>query len=232
LIAQAAGGTLFLDEIGDLKEASQIKLLRLLQEGEYFPLGSDHPRKSDARIVMATHRNLTDMMAKDTFRQDLYYRLFAHQVVIPPLRERADDIPLLLEHYLKVAAASLSKKNPTPPPELCSYLQSYRFPGNVRELKALVYEAVTRHTQGVLSMEVFLKAMGKSIETLPASVSSDAKIILKTPDGERMPTLDEAEEILVDQAMRMAKGNQGIAAGHLGINRSALNKKLLKRKNT
>ncbi|MDU0460635.1 MAG: sigma-54 dependent transcriptional regulator [Geobacteraceae bacterium] len=231
MIAQAARGTLFLDEIGDLKESSQIKLLRLLQEGEYFPLGSDHPRKSEARIVLATHRNLTEMVAKETFRQDLYYRLFAHQVVIPPLRNREDDIPLLLEHYLQEAAESFGKKKPTVPPELIEYLKAYRFPGNVRELKAMVYEAVTRHAQGVLSMETFLKAMGKNVEVRAASPSTGTEVIARGSAGEYVPTLDEAENLLIDQAMLRANNNQGIAAGYLGINRSALNKKLLKRRN-
>ncbi|NVN91957.1 MAG: sigma-54-dependent Fis family transcriptional regulator [Desulfuromonadales bacterium] len=232
LIAQAAGGTLFLDEIGDLKEASQIKLLRLLQEGEYFPVGSDFPRKSDARIVLATHRNLTEMVARESFRQDLYYRLFAHQISIPPLRERADDIPLLLEHYLHEAAASLNKKKPTPPPELCRYLQAYRFPGNIRELKAMAYESIARHSQGMLSMETFLKFMGAVSAPQPTEASPMAEIIVRNADGEHMPTLEEAEDVLINQAMRLAKENQGIAAGYLGINRSALNKKIQKRKNS
>jgi len=232
MIAQAARGTLFLDEIGDLKESSQIKLLRLLQEGEYFPLGSDHPRKSEARIVMATHRNLNEMVAKEIFRQDLYYRLFAHQVVIPPLYERGDDIPLLLEHYLQEAADTLGRKKPTAPPELIDYLKAYRFPGNVREFKAMVYEAVTRHTQGMLSMESFLKTMGKTSETRLALQSTSAEVVVRNAAGEHIPTLDEAEDLLITQAMSRANNNQGVAAGYLGINRSALNKKLLKRRTT
>lgn len=231
MIAKAARGTLFLDEIGDLKESSQIKLLRLLQEGEYFPLGSDHPCKSQARIILATHRNLTEMVAKETFRQDLYYRLFAHQIVIPPLREREEDMPLLLEHYLKEAAESYNKKKPTAPPELIEYLRAYRFPGNVREFRAMVYEAVTRHTQGMLSMETFLKAMGKTMEVRVASPSTGTEVIARGGAGEYIPTLEEAEDLLITQAMRRANNNQGIAAGYLGINRSALNKKLLKRRN-
>jgi DNA-binding NtrC family response regulator len=230
LIAQADGGTLFLDEIGDLNVASQIKLLRLLQEGEYFPLGSDHPRKSNARIVLATHRNLADMVAKETFRQDLYYRLFAHQISIPALRERPDDIPLLMEHYLLEAAESFGKKKPTAPPELVQYLKAYRFPGNVREFRAMVYEAVTRHTHGVLSMEVFLNGMGKSAEMLSKAPACNCEIVMRFGNEEKMPTLDEAEDVLVEQAMRHANGNQGIAAGLLGINRTTLNKKLQKRK--
>jgi len=232
MIAQAAGGTLFLDEIGDLKEMSQIKLLRLLQEREYYPIGSDHPRVSDARIVLATHRNLPDLVAKEKFRQDLYYRLFAHQVSVPPLRERPEDIALLLEFFLLEAAESLGRKKPTPPPELVGYLQSYRFPGNIRELRALVYEAAARHTQGILAMDSFLLGMGKTAEAQisPVNLSTSAAIVLRDSSGERMPTLSEAEELLIAQAMALAKGNQGIAAGYLGINRSALNKRLAKRK--
>ena len=230
LIAQASGGTLFLDEVGDLQETTQIKLLRLLQEGEYFPLGSDHPRKSDARIVLATHRNLADMVANGKFRQDLYYRLFAHQVSLPPLREREDDLVLLLDHYLLEAAESLGKKKPTVPQELASYLKTYKFPGNVRELRAMVYDAVTRHVHGVLSMDAFIKCMGKTTEMLPKAEISHSEIILRHPGGERMPTLDEAEDVLLEQAMRLANGNQGLAAGYLGLNRTTLNKKLQKRK--
>ena len=230
MIARAAGGTLFLDEIGDLKEFSQIKLLRLLQEGEYYPLGSDHPKKSTARIVMATHRDLEGMVEEKTFRQDLYYRLFAHRVSIPPLRERSEDMPLLLENFLAEAAVEMNKKKPTPPPELCGYLQSYNFPGNVRELKALVSNAVTRHSHGVLSMETFLKAIDKGLEQMPLSRAGSQDILLESESGKRMPTLEEAEEMLINQAMALANNNQGIAAGYLGLNRSALNKKLVRKR--
>jgi len=230
MIARAAGGTLFLDEIGDLKEFSQIKLLRLLQEGEYYPLGSDKPKKSTARIVMATHRDLEVMVEDKTFRQDLYYRLFAHQISIPALRDRSDDMPLLLEHFLTEAARELGKRKPTPPAELCGYLQSYGFPGNVRELKALVCNAVTRHSSGVLSMETFLKVIDKGLEQMPVLLGGNRDIFLESDCGKRMPTLDEAEDMLINQAMTLANNNQGIAAGYLGLNRSALNKKLIRKR--
>jgi DNA-binding NtrC family response regulator len=231
LIAQAAGGTLFLDEIGDLNESSQIKLLRLLQEGEYFPLGSDHPRKCEARIVLATHRDLKDMVAKGTFRQDLYYRLFAHQIAIPPLRERPDDIPLLVEKYLLEAAEALGKKKPATPVELPGYLQTCRFNGNVRELKAMVFEAVSRHSQGMLPVDSFFKAMGQTGIAPPPAAPGNTTLCITLASGEqRLPTLAEAEELLIDQALTLADNNQGIAAGYLGINRSALNKRLQKRK--
>lgn len=228
LIAKAAGGTLFLDEIGDLDSASQIKLLRLLQEGEYFPLGSDTPRRSDARVVAATHCDLNRLQQTGEFRADLYYRLCTHQVALPPLAERREDIPLLLAHLLEEAAASMGKETPTPPPELARYLALYSFPGNIRELRAMVYDAVARHTRGVLSMESFIEAMGNT-PAAPLEDSQDAVVLLRMPDG-RIPTLREAEGTLIAQAMVLAGGNQGIAARYLGVTRQALNKRLTRTK--
>jgi len=161
LIARAAQGTIFLDEIGDLDEMSQVKLLRLLQEREYYPVGSDVARKSDARVVLATNRDLQKQIGAGKFRNDLFYRLSTHQVSIPPLRERLDDIPPLLDHFLAGAAASLGKKKPTPPPALAVLLSLYVFPGNVRELESMVFDAVARHTSGILSMESFRTAIGE-----------------------------------------------------------------------
>ena len=115
LIEKASEGTLFLDEIGDLSAASQVKLLRLLQDGSYYPIGSDVAKLSDARIVVATHRDIKTMQASDTFRQDLYYRLKSHHVAIPPLRERKDDLPYLIDHFITKASFTLKKKRPTPP---------------------------------------------------------------------------------------------------------------------
>ncbi|MDR3581351.1 MAG: sigma-54 dependent transcriptional regulator [Oryzomonas sp.] len=232
LLAQARGGTLFLDEIGDLNESSQIKLLRLLQEGEYYPLGSDMPRKTDARIVVATHCDLRAMMEAGNFRKDLYYRLATHQVVVPSLKDRHGDIPLLLDRFLDDAAAEMAKKRPTPSPELSSYLESYHFPGNIRELKAMVFDAVAQHTQGVLSMNSFLKAIGRGRDCQPPVVAENgAAVVIRDAGGERIPTLKEAEDALIADALKRANGNQGVAAGYLGINRSALNKKIQKRKN-
>ena len=228
LLAQAAGGTIFLDEIGDLREASQIKLLRLLQEGEYYPLGSDFVKKSDARLVLATHRDLKAMIQHGEFRQDLYYRLTTHQVMIPPLRERYEDLSLLLNHFLREAAESLHRQAPTIPPELPAYLSTYRFPGNIRELRAMVFEAIARHTRGVLSMNSFLSVINTPAVTAPSEDLSEQLVIIKDAQGERIPTLKEAEAALIVQALRLAKGNQGVAAGYLGIQRSTLCKKLAK----
>ena len=113
LIERATGGTIFLDEIGDLPGASQIKLLRVLQDREYFPLGSDQPRSVDARVVVATNRELKQLANDGQIRQDLYYRLRTHHVHIPPLRERLDDVPLLLDRYVEEAAREFGKPEPT-----------------------------------------------------------------------------------------------------------------------
>ncbi len=229
LIVRASGGTLFLDEIGDLNEASQIKLLRLLQEQEFYPVGSDVIRKSNARLVMATNRDLQKSIAAGSFRKDLYYRLFAHRIHIPALRDRPEDIPLLLDHFLALAAERIGKKKPTPPPELATLLALYPFPGNVREIEALVFDAVARHSAGVLSMESFREVIGD--ERLPLPAASQAADAAENPLGAlfgHFPTIGEVEEYLIGEALKMAKGNQGMAAKLLGIGRQTLNKRLKK----
>ncbi|WP_298273448.1 sigma-54 dependent transcriptional regulator [Geobacter sp.] len=222
MIEQAGNGTLFLDEIGDLSIASQVKLLRLLQEGEYFPLGSDRPKRMNARIVVATHCNLAAKEAAGTFRRDLYYRLCTHHIHIPALRERPGDIPLLLDYFLGEAAKSLGKRKPTPPKELAQILSTYSFPGNVRELRGMVYNAVSLHKERILSMESFLKAMGHSrTEQVPPAENQNP-----FRSFERLPTFAEAAELLVDEAITRANGVQAIAARLLGISPPALNKRL------
>jgi two-component system, NtrC family, response regulator HydG len=226
LIAKAAGGTLFLDEIGDLNDSSQIKLLRLLQEKEYYPVGSDMVRKSDARIVMATNRDLQKHIAAGKFRNDLYYRLCAHHIHIPPLRERLDDIPLLLDHFFELASSTLNKKKPTPPPELVTLLSLYHYPGNVRELEAMVFDAVARHTSGIMSMDTFRRVIGDERPSTPAAGQPTGEGNPLTAMFGHFPTFDEVEEYLISEAMKMANGNQGIAANLLGIGRQTLNKRL------
>jgi DNA-binding NtrC family response regulator len=231
VIAQAANGTLFLDEIGELAESSQIKLLRLLQEQEYFPLGSDRPCKTTARVVAATNRDLREMVDCGRFRQDLYYRLCTHQVHIPSLASRKKDISLLLDLFVSEAATSLNKDAPALSPEVTRYLETYNFPGNVRELKAMAYDAVARHSRGVLGKESFLQAMGLRRHSDVTVFANDVTGV--TGDigdiGDRFPTLKEVEEVLIQKALDRANGNQGVAARYLGITRQGLNK-ILNRK--
>ena len=227
LAEKASGGTLFLDEIGDLSPASQVKLLRFLQEGEFFPLGSDVAKRSDARIVVATNQELETLQNAGTFRKDLYYRLRIHHVHIPPLRERTEDLPLLLNHFLEKAAKILDKKKPTPPKELITLLGAYHFPGNIRELESLIFDAVSKHTTGKISTKVFKTYISQK----HPAFSTDSKEMPPKETSllsfsEQLPTLKQAEQLLISEAMKRSDGNQAIAAMHLGISRQALNRRL------
>ncbi|MBF0382540.1 MAG: sigma-54-dependent Fis family transcriptional regulator [Magnetococcales bacterium] len=238
LIAQANRGTLFLDEIGDLSESSQLKLLRLLQERNYYPLGSDLPRETDARIVLATNRNLEKRIADGKFRADFYYRLSVHEITIPPLRERKEDIPLLTTHFFKEAARSMDKAVPTPPEELFLLLMAYEFPGNVRELRALVYDAVAQHESRMISMQSFRKIIDRTqsapaLERVATSQIDQESLtcpLIQFPG--RCPTLKEAEWAVIHEALQRADSNQTIAANLLGLSRQALNRRLSRNTST
>ena len=232
LLARASGGTLFLDEIGDLKEATQVKLLRLLEEKQYYPLGSDAPMTTDARIVCATHQCLSKLLTAGEFRKDLFFRLQAHHVHIPPLRERMEDLDLLLDHCLEDAAQSFGKKKPTPPPEILILLSVYHFPGNVRELRSMVFDAVAQHQSGVLSLESFRKALKKDLPAPTDATETTDMSAAEVPFGSssRLPTIREAVDRLVAEAMIRAGNNRGVAALQLGITRGALNKRLARQK--
>ncbi len=224
LIERAAGGTLFLDEIGDLSPVSQVKILRLIQEREYFPLGSDIPRKTDTKLVLSTHKNLKQLCTTNAFRNDLYYRLCTHHVHIPPLRERREDIPLLLDYFLDKAATSLEISNPTPPPELYTLLLSYHFPGNVRELEAMVFDAVSQHKSHKLSMNSFQAKICVS-----ASESQPDQFIHSNKDSifnslQPLPHMDEVKLILIQAALKRCDGNYTLAAKMIGITRQSISK--------
>lgn len=228
LISKAKGGTLFLDEIGDLGEASQLKLLRVIQEKAYYPLGSDLSKNTDARLIVATNQDIQDMVSKGKFRKDLFFRLKAHHVHLPPLRERKDDIPLLLDHFVTEASISLGKKPPKYPEELIILLMNYTFPGNIRELKMIVYDAVARCSSPFLSLEVF-KDMIDISNVIDKELKSEiVKFYIQMRFPDKLPTIKEIEDLLINEALRRAKGNQGIAASMLGITRQALNKRLQK----
>ncbi len=229
LVLQAAGGTLFLDEIGDMTHASQIKLLRLLQEKRYNPLGSDIAINSDVRIICATNRDLHQRMLGDDFRSDLYYRLSVHQVELLPLRNRVEDLPLLVERFIADAAKTMGKGNLNAPSEIYDLLGIYRFAGNIRELRALVFDAVATHRSGsVLSLDRFRNAVEKQQKIAPTQKTVMEKLendnLLQIPG--QFPTLNQADTCLVREAMQRANGNQGVAATLLGISRPALNRRL------
>jgi DNA-binding NtrC family response regulator len=229
-IEKAAGGTVFLDEIGDLSPKSQVKLLRLLDKNDYFPLGSDLAKPTNARFLCATHRNLSELVKEGPFRADLYYRLRTHRLHIPPLRERKEDIPLLVDHFIDMACREFKRERPDCPAEVLAALEDYDFPGNVRELKSMIFDAVGRSTSGSLSLESFLVFMGENRRQTDLAAGDDRPLIEPLLHRmERLPTLRETTSVLIRHALARAKGNQRVAATMLGITPQALNQRLKKR---
>jgi DNA-binding NtrC family response regulator len=225
MIEQASGGTLFLDEIGDLSPASQVKLLRLLQDGEFFPLGSDIVKHSDARIVVATNQNFQTLQESGKFRKDLYYRLCAHHTHIPPLRDRYEDLPILVNYFLEKASKALAKKKPTPSEDLIALLATYLFPGNVRELESMIFDAVTGCKAERLSLEPFRSYIreDQSVAKTEAIGPPHAGATLK----EKIEIISHVtEKQMIIDALDKSNQNRTKAAQLLGISRRTLQNKI------
>ena len=222
LVETARGGTLFLDEIGDLPLPTQIKLLRLLQDGDYFPVGDDQPRQADIRVIAATSQDLEARITSDHFRRDLYYRLAAHQIHLPPLRERLGDLSLLVPYFVRRAAVAADRPLPVIDPGFLVALTHHGLPGNVRELDALVVDALARHRDG----EPWTAAdihQGARRHTLPDKPREDVHWPLQ------LPTLEEAQASLLDEALRRTNGNQTQAAKLIGVTKQAISYRLRRR---
>lgn len=225
LLAAAERGTLFLDEIGDTSPSTQIKLLRMVETGEYLPLGSDVVRRSNACFIFATNRTIEELSNPSHFRQDLFYRLSTHLIRVPPLRERTEDIPVLVDHFLAVACSAFNKARPAIPEGLCAMLSHYRFPGNVRELRSIVFDAVSRLDGPQLSLEPFEAAMRKNVKS-----EGEEQRGSDSCSARPLPTLERATEELIHDALESSGGNITEAARTLGISRQALSKRLGRRK--
>jgi transcriptional regulator with GAF, ATPase, and Fis domain len=206
-------GTLFLDEVGDIPLALQPKLLRVLQEQEFERLGSGRSHRVDVRVVAATNRSLVDMVEKNHFRADLYYRLNVFPIALPPLRERREDIPELISHFVEVCGHRIGKPIDEIPGETMEAFRSYAWPGNIRELQNLVERAVILAVNGVLP------------NTLPAN-SPKARVLSVSPK-----TLKESERALIlrtlEQVGWVIGGPKG-AAAQLGLKRTTLIHKMKK----
>ena len=230
LIERAAQGSLFLDEIGDLNKTSQVKLLRLLQEGVYYPLGDDHPKKCRARIIAATSKKIKKLAGVDDgFRIDLYYRLSTHLIQIPPLRERMEDIPLLVAWLADQAAKSMGKHIATVSNSLLDILACLPFPGNVRELKTYIYDAVAQCHSATLAEHDILDRLRQEQTPVGHSPDTALPVSLESIFGQ-FPTLSALTEYAVTKALEASNNNQSEAAKVLGISKQALNKRLKKRK--
>jgi transcriptional regulator with PAS, ATPase and Fis domain len=226
LCEEASTGTLFLDEIGDLDNLSQIKLLNLFQERKYYPIGQDQPSHCQARFITATNCDIDRLVEKNVFRKDLFFRLNTHRIHLPPLRERIDDLPVLVDYFLKQGAQNLNKKKPSVYKEMIQLLNSYSFPGNIRELKAMVDDALCRHQSHTLSLTSFKAHLNR--KNRQNYSNSDIQKIFKDLFNyfDDLPTIKEATEQLINEALKRANGNLSIAAPILGISRQALGKRL------
>lgn len=215
----ADGGTLFLDEIGEIDASIQVKLLRFLETRSFERLGSVKPVQVDVRLVAATNRNLVDMVAKGTFREDLLYRLNVVTLRLPPLRERKDDIPLLARHFMDLFA----KENDLPPPEVDAAvfhrLQAYRWPGNIRELRNFAENAVVmKRGQALTEYDLDPRFIGDSGSAAPAA---NSEALAANP-----LSVEENEKRLLRNALVKTQGNRTQAAELLGMSRRTLHRKL------
>jgi len=202
-------GSLFLDEIGDIPLELQPKLLRVLQEREFERLGSTRTKKIDVRMVAATHRDLEGMILKGEFRSDLYYRLNVFPISIPPLRERPEDIPLLVEHFVHEAARRLHKTIDAIPSHTMAALTDYQWPGNIRELENVIERAV------ILSRSSVLRVPRRDLQS---RVSAG-------PSGAKLETLADVEREHIRAVLKQTRwvlSGPGGAAARLGMNRSTL----------
>ena len=207
-------GTLFLDEVGDIPSALQPKLLRVLQEQEFERLGSGRTHKVDVRLVAATNRNLLKMVARGQFRNDLYYRLNVFPILLPALRERREDIPALVTHFVKVFSRRMGKQVDRIPPETMTAFEWYSWPGNIRELQNLVERAVILSRDGVLPNPLHKEQTELIISSLHRARTFRSSMTLE--DSERALILETLE-----QAGWVVGGLRG-AAARLGLKRTTL----------
>ncbi len=208
-------GTIFLDEIGDLDPASQVKMLRVLQQHTFEPLGDSRPRKVDIRVICATNANLTSMVADHTFREDLYYRINLITLRLPQLRERREDIPLLVNHFARINADSFGREVPEITSEAMTWLSRQPYPGNIRELKNLVLRTMIVTTGNRLDIADFkTSAMQEDIQ--PSKLNLDGA------------TLDDIERSAISATLEKYGGNLSKTAEALGITRQSLYRRLEK----
>ncbi len=216
LFAAANGGTLLLDEIGEVSLALQVKLLRVLQSGEYTPVGDNMARRADVRLIAATNRDLEKMIADGTFRQDLYYRLNVVPIVLPPLRERPEDIPALIEHF----ARRFHPQGPvTFDPSVMTLLQSYDWPGNIRELEnAIEHALVLGEPTGIVIQDLPMAIQNARMRATGSAAASSVG----------RDTLEDIEKRCLLSALEKTHGNRTHAARLLGITRRTLGYRLRK----
>jgi DNA-binding NtrC family response regulator len=219
-LAQAEGGTVFFDEIGDLPLSTQVKLLRLLQQREYEPLGGTRPVKADIRIVAATNRDLKELVAQGKFRDDLYFRLAVVKFDLPALKQRREDIPYLVDHFIKKFNARKGKRIISVSPDVMSILMQHDFPGNVRELENIIEYGFVICRDSIIQKEHLPAELCQPDIKTHVTESSDS-----TPVAQ---SIDELDRIL--SALRKHNGNMSRASEELDIHRTTLWRRLKRHK--
>jgi PAS domain S-box-containing protein len=216
--AQAENGTLFLDEIGDISPMLQMRLLRVLQEKVYEPLGSTKSEKADVRIVAATNKNLEELVQKGLFREDLFYRINIVTLFLPPLRERSEDIPLLVEHFLRRFNSMRGKDIQGLSPKAMNILMSYDFPGNIRELENIVEYATVVCKGNLITMAHLPETLQKKIDLkkIPASEKLT----------EKEPLLEAVEKDIIFKTLKKHNWSRKLTAAQMGIHPTTLWRKM------
>ena len=233
---QATGGTIFLDEIGDMSPAIQAKVLRLLQDQRFERVGGSETIQADVRVIAATNQNLPDLVAAGRFRQDLFYRLNTYTILLPPLRSRREDLPLLVEHFIKIFSPEVGKRVAVVAPETLQILSSYPWPGNVRELQGVIKTALVNTTSDVLTPDGLPESIthplvGESLDPIEKNVALDLMTYVRQMIANGDNHLYRKVQFAVDRAvfrevLDAVKGNQVEAARMLGISRTTLRAKL------
>jgi len=225
LLESADGGTIFLDEVGEMNPTLQVKLLRVLQDREVRPVGADRTLKVDVRVIAASNKELAAEVEAGNFREDLFYRLQVIPIVMPPLRERRSDIPLLVRHFLE----KHNRKRPGRPVEIADeamvHLWEYDWPGNVRELENLLERLVILSEDGHIQLEHLPPSIRSFIseKKIPRPALGDEGLDLNS-------AVEEFENRLIEEALRRTKGNKQAAARLLGLKRTTLVAKLRRRR--
>jgi two-component system response regulator HydG len=214
----ANGGTLFLDEVGDIPLATQVKLLRALESGEIVRVGTNEPIKVNVRLISATNRDLNEAIAAGTFRQDLYHRLKVVSVKLPPLRQRREDIPLLMDHFLREFSASHGKAVSAITPAARKALMAHSWPGNVRELKNTIESMVVIDADGVLDVDDLTEDV-QAAAGAPGEASSGADHLIGK-------SLEDVEKYYIAETLKLTNGNREEAARLLGIGERTLYRKI------
>ena len=225
---QADGGTLFLDEVGELSPAVQTRLLRVLQEGEIQRLGSTQTVRVDVRVISATHRDLEALVRSGHFREDLFYRLMVYPILVPPLQERTEDIPLLAAHFLHKHQRALGTQPATLDADAIDVLCRYSWPGNVRELENVIVRTLVTSGGGTIGVEALPPAL--VLKSMKLDVVPDAPVPSgnadTTPSIEDVQPLDVVEKQAIVRAIRVLDGNLSLVARRLGVGRATLYRKL------